>query len=56
MEAKRKRYCRHCGVRIRRTARHCPHCLKRTLPWTDYLAVSIIVVIVLILLKYLGVF
>lgn len=56
MESKRKRYCRHCGERIRRVARHCPYCLKPTLPWKDYLAAAIVAMLLLLfLLKFLGV-
>jgi len=54
--AGRKRYCRHCGERIRRTTRRCPHCFKRALPWRDYLAAAVVVIIVaLLVLKYSGV-
>jgi predicted amidophosphoribosyltransferase len=56
MEAKRKRYCRHCGERIRRTARRCPRCFKITLTWKDYLAVALVLVLLaFLMLKYLGV-
>ncbi|HWT00175.1 MAG TPA: hypothetical protein VN256_08005 [Pyrinomonadaceae bacterium] len=56
MGSKRKRYCRHCGERIRRTARHCHRCFKLTLPWKDYLAIALVsLLLIFLLLKYLGV-
>jgi hypothetical protein len=56
MEAKRKRYCRHCGERIRRTARRCPRCFKLSLPPKDYLAVALVLILpAFLLLKYLAV-
>ena len=55
-DGKRKRYCRHCGERIRRTTRRCHHCFKLTLPWRDYLAIALVVaLLVFLLLKYLHV-
>ena len=56
METKQKRYCRHCGERIRRTTRHCPRCFKLTLLWKDYLAIALgLILLALLLLKYLAV-
>jgi predicted amidophosphoribosyltransferase len=56
MESRRKRYCRHCGERIRRSARRCPRCFKLTPPWKDYLAAALVsALITFLLLKYLGV-
>jgi len=56
MEFKRKRYCPNCGERIRKATRYCPHCFKFSLPWKDYLAITIIaMLLLLLLLKYAGV-
>jgi predicted amidophosphoribosyltransferase len=56
MEAKRRRYCRHCGERIRHTARRCHHCRKLALPWKDYLSITAVLLLLLfLLLKYLRV-
>ncbi len=35
---KRKRYCRGCGERIRRSAFRCPRCRKAAMPWTYWAA------------------
>ena len=56
MHPTRKRFCHHCGERLRRATRRCPHCLRRTLPWRDYLIVAAVVALVaLLLLKYWGI-
>ena len=57
MEERRKRYCRHCGERIRHAASRCPQCLKLTPTWKHYLAfAAVLALLVFLLLKYLGVF
>jgi predicted amidophosphoribosyltransferase len=57
METTRKRYCPCCGERIRRTTRRCHHCGKLTPSRKDYLVVSLLAgVAVVVLLKYAGVF
>ena len=57
MDISRKRYCRHCGERIRHSTRRCRGCLKLTPTWKDYLAIAAVAALLaLLLLKYLGVF
>jgi len=56
MDGKRKRYCRHCGERIRHTTRRCHHCRKLTPTWKDYLAaVAVVTLLIFLLLRYLRV-
>jgi len=57
MESRRKRYCRHCGERIRRTSTRCYRCHKVVLPWKYYAAALILMLVVaLFLLRSAGVF
>jgi hypothetical protein len=46
----RKRYCRHCGERIRRASTRCYRCHKVVLPWTYYIVAGLLVLVGLILL------
>ena len=57
MEAQSKRYCRHCGERIRHSAGRCPRCLRLTPNRKHYFALAaVLALLVVLLLKYLGVF
>jgi predicted amidophosphoribosyltransferase len=57
MEAQRKRYCRHCGERIRHSAGRCPRCHRLTPTWKHYLGLAaVLALLVFLLLKYLSVF
>ena len=55
METRQKRYCPHCGDRIRHSATRCHHCGKLTLSWKNYLAVGVIALAaIVLLLKVMG--